>query len=88
MKQNVLCDSFDMQCSRAYGPSVCTLSPASESRRDVLGNSFPRSSKVTIDSFFDTRPLALRPCAAFTLKTALAILSELAVTFSFCCFNR
>ena len=83
-----ICDSFDMQCSRAYGPSVCTLTPASESRRDVLGNSFPRSLKVTIDPFFDKRPLALRPCAAFTLKTALAILSELAVTFSFCCFNR
>ena len=67
-----------------YGPSSCPL----ESRRDVLGSSFPRSSKVTFDSFFDTRPLALRPRAASTLKTALAVLSELAMAFSFRCVKR
>ena len=66
-----------------YGPSSCGL----ESRCDVLGSSFPRSLKVTFDSFFDTR-LTLRARAAFTLKTALAVLSELAMAFSFRCVNR
>ena len=65
-----------VQCSRAYGPSVCTLTPASESRRDVLGNSFPRSLKVTIDSFFDTRPLALRPCIGDTKQAVVAKAAE------------
>ena len=54
----------------------------------MLGSSFPRSSKVTFDSFFDTRPLALRTRAASTLKTALADLSELAMAFSFRCVKR